>query len=90
VGGGGGKTGDPALISILEKARLERDVAARKKLTLEAQRYLGKAQWSQLESGGATGFALAWPAVQNFAVWEGQAPWEKYQIWLDQTKPPFV
>jgi ABC-type transport system substrate-binding protein len=91
VGGGGGKTGDPALISILDKARLEKDVNARKKLTLDAQRHLGKAQWNMLESGGASGFWLAWPAVQNFVVWQSScAQWEKYQIWLDQTKAPFV
>ena len=90
VGGGGGKTGDPALIQILEKARLEKDTAARKKLTLDAQRYLGKAQWNLLEPGGATGYWMAWPAVQNVGVWQGQLPWAHYQKWLDQTKAPFV
>jgi hypothetical protein len=40
--------------------------------------------------GGATSFDPAWEAVQNFRVWRGQSQWEKYRIWLDQTKRPFV
>jgi hypothetical protein len=90
VNGKGDKSGDPGLISILSKARVERDVEARKKLVLDAQRYLGKAMHSLVLPGGATGFQLAWPAVQNFYVWHGVQPWEKYQIWLDETKAPFV
>jgi ABC-type transport system substrate-binding protein len=90
VNGRGDKSGDPALIEILSKARLERDTAARKKLVLEAQRHLGKTMHSLVFPGGATGFDPAWPALQNFRVWDGVAPWEKYQLWLDTTKAPFV
>ena len=43
VGGKGDKSGDPDLIAILSKARVEKDVEARKKLIREAQQYLGKA-----------------------------------------------
>jgi hypothetical protein len=28
--------------------------------------------------------------VQNFRVWNGVSTWERYQLWLDQTKAPFV
>ena len=89
--GKGDKSGDPQLNSILAKARVERDVEARKKLVLEAQRYLGKAMHAMTFPGGATGFWPAWPAVQNFQVWSsGDQTWERYRIWLDQTKAPFV
>ena len=30
------------------------------------------------------------PAVNNFAVFQGIAPWEKFQISLDTTKAPFA
>ena len=43
-----------------------------------------------IEAGGATGYWAAWPAVQNFAVYQAVAPFEKFQISLDQTKAPFV
>lgn len=88
--GGTGKTGDPALVEILDKARVEQDVEARKELVREAQRYLGKAMWSLNEPGAASGYWMAWPAVQNFRTWSGESPWEMYQIWLDQTKAPFA
>jgi ABC-type transport system substrate-binding protein len=90
VNGQGDMSGDPGLISILSKARVERDVEARKKLVLDAQRYLGKAMHSLVFPGGATGYSLAWPALQNYGVWHGVAPWETYQLWMDETKAPFV
>jgi ABC-type transport system substrate-binding protein len=91
LGGGGGKTGDPTLVEILEKAKIEQDIEAQKALVIEAQRHLGKAMWNLLEPGGATGYWFAWPAVKNFRVWESSnAVWEKYQIWLDTTQAPFV
>ncbi len=90
VNGRGDKSGDPELIAILAKARVERDINAQKKLVLDAQRYLGKAMHSLIEPGGATGFWAAWPAVQNFRVFSGVTPWERYQLWLDRTKAPFA
>jgi ABC-type transport system substrate-binding protein len=91
VNGKGDKSGDPALIEILSKARVESNLEARKKLVKEAQAYLGKAVHSMIEAGGATGYWAAWPAVQNFRVFDSAAAhWEKYQIWLDKTKAPFA
>jgi ABC-type transport system substrate-binding protein len=91
VGGGGARTGDPALIEILEKAKIERDTDVRRSLLHEAQRYLAVKQWSLSEPGGATGYYLAWPAVQNYRTWQStNQQWEKYRVWLDKTKAPFV
>jgi peptide/nickel transport system substrate-binding protein len=90
VTGKGDKSGDPQLNAILAKARVERDTEARKKLVIDAQRHLGKAMHSLVFPGGATGFYAAWPAVQNFRVWNGTSTWERYQLWIDQTKAPFV
>ena len=90
-GGGTGKTGDPVLIEILEKAKFETDLAARKELAHEAQRHLAGKMWNLIEPGQSTSFNLAWPAVKNEGVWTSAAAnWEKYQIWLDQTLPPFA
>ncbi len=90
-GGGTAKTGDPVLIEILEKARIETDTAARRALAHEAQRHMAVKMWSLLEPGSATGYRLSWPAVKNIGVWSSAAAWwEKYQIWLDQTKAPFA
>jgi peptide/nickel transport system substrate-binding protein len=89
--GGTGKTGDPTLVEILQKAKVERDTDARIALVHEAQRHLAKAQWSLTEPGGATSFFLAWPAVQNYRVWQStDQTWEKYKVWLDTTKAPFA
>ncbi len=92
VNGKGDKSGDPALIDILSKARIEKDVATQKKLIQDAQRYLGKAQHILLLPGSATGFWAAWPAVQNFKTWDGgvDETWEHYAMWLDPTKAPLA
>ena len=89
--GGSGSTGDPALIEMLAKAKIERDVEARKALVHAAQRHLAKAMWCLLEPGNANSYRLEWPAVQNYFVYQsGSANWEKYKVWLDRTKAPFV
>ena len=88
--GGGSRSGDPELVEILTKARIEQDVEVQKSLAQEAQRYLGTKMWSLPEPGGATGYFLAWPTVQGLMVNRGESPFDRYQIWLDQTKAPFV
>jgi ABC-type transport system substrate-binding protein len=85
--GGDGKTGDPPLAEMLNKARLELNTERRKQLIHEAQRYLGKAMWSLIFPGGATGIVQVWPAVENYRVWQGK---QWYRIWLNTSKAPFV
>ena len=82
--------GDPDIIDLLTKAKVEADVEARKKLILDTQRILGGQMWNMLQPGGATGYQMAWPAVQNFAVFQGAHEWNRYQIWLDKTKKPLA
>jgi peptide/nickel transport system substrate-binding protein len=88
----GDQSGDPQLISMLEKARVEKDVSAQKKLIQDAQKYLGKAQHVLLLPGSASSFWAAWPAVQNFKVWDGgtDQTWEHYKMWIDPTKAPLA
>ena len=91
VGGGDGKTGDPAVIEVLNKARIEMDTEKRKALAHEAQQLLAKGMWSLMEPGQADTFMLSWPAVMNQRVYDSAcANWEKYQMWLDTTKKPFA
>ena len=91
AGGGTGKTGDPALIEILAKARTEQDTDTAKSLIHEAQRYLAKAMWNLIEPGGSNGVYAAWPAVQNFRVWQATpVSFKYYQLWLDDTKAPLA
>ena len=90
-GGGTGKTGDPVVIEILNKAKFETDTNAARELAIEAQRHLAGKMWSLNEPGTASAFALAWPAVKNLGVWNSAAVvWRKYQIWLDKTQKPFA
>ena len=88
--GKGDKSGDPELVAILEKAKVERDTNARKKLVLEAQGLLAKLMPMLPEAGGATGFYAAWPALQNFEVYQSRQQVRLRHYWLDQTKAPFV
>jgi len=90
-GGGTGKTGDPTVIGMLEKAKYETDIEARKELAHDIQRHLAGKMWNLLEPGGSSGFFLSWPAVKNQGVYfSAAANWEKYQMWLDQSLPPFA
>jgi len=87
------KTGDPELTSMIEKARLEPDANAQRKLVHDIQRHLAKAMWGLNLPGGATGYTLAWPALRNVNVWrsrQGAAPtWNAYRLWVDASLPPF-
>jgi peptide/nickel transport system substrate-binding protein len=84
------KSGDPAIDSMIEKARLEPDVEKRKTLVNDLQKALGKSLYGLINPGSATRWAVAWPAVQNYYVYHGPAAWTHYGVWLDQTKPPFA
>lgn len=95
AGGSNNKSGDPALYTMLEKARREFDDKALKSQLADIQKYLGKAMWGLIAPGGAIGFNMAWPAVMNHRTYrrtrQGNASeWDPYKIWLDRTKPPFV
>jgi ABC-type transport system substrate-binding protein len=85
------QAGDPALTTMLEKARLEPDTEKRRSVVFDIQRHLGKTMWGLLQPGAATGFTMAWPALRNFQLWNATGVgWAFYQQWLDETKPPFT
>ena len=92
ITGAGDQSGDPELIAMLSKAQTSADVATQKSLMLDAQRYLAKANYSMFLPGTAQEFHMAWPAVQNFKVWDGgtDETWEKYAWWIDATKAPLA
>jgi ABC-type transport system substrate-binding protein len=86
------KSGDPAIDSLIEKARLERDVKKRQALVYDIQRSLAKSAYGLINPGTATTFAVAWPAVRSYQVYRnvGGGGWAHYGLWLDETKPPFT
>ena len=86
------KSGDPAIDSMIEKARLEKDVKARQTLVKDIQRSLAKSMYGLINPGTATSFALAWPAMRNYQTYRylGSSVWTHYGTWLDETKPPFT
>jgi ABC-type transport system substrate-binding protein len=86
------KSGDPNIDSMIEKARLEKDVKKRQALTYDIQRSLAKSVYGLINPGTATTFALAWPALRNYQVYRypGTSPWTHYGVWVDETKPPFT
>ena len=40
------------------------------------------------EPGNADTFELAWPALQNFGVFEGERRGRPYNWWIDESKAP--
>jgi ABC-type transport system substrate-binding protein len=86
--GKGDGSGDPNVDGPIEAARREFDTTKRMAIIHDLQRYLGKAQYCVPIPGFADGFALVWPAVGNYNVWEGDKRGENYSWWLDDTKAP--
>jgi len=83
--------GDPKADELIEKAKAETDVKRQVSLLHELQRYLAKYQYCISRAGLASGFSLAWPAVGNFRVFQGDSRAinnHYYTTWVDETKPP--
>jgi hypothetical protein len=83
--------GDPYVNDTTSKLRQTFDNDEAIALAHELQRYLGGKQYFSRALGSATGFNVAWPAVQNFQVFQGLSwgyLWKEY--WLDTTKAPFA
>ncbi|HLF79163.1 MAG TPA: ABC transporter substrate-binding protein [Dehalococcoidia bacterium] len=86
--------GDPFLTQLVEKINLEFDQQKRYTLAHELQRYDAKKQYFPSFPGGASGFTLAWPALQNFQVHNqvedgGGSNEDEALFWIDETQPPF-
>ncbi len=88
----GDGSGDPHVDSEIKKAQQEFDLSRRKSLTQELDRYLAQKMYVLQGLGGASGFSMAWPVVQNFEAYKG-ALQNSHRIantqwWLDDTKAP--
>src|SRR4051812_16145829 len=95
VNGKGDDSGDPAVDQLIEKGMAEVDAQKRTEYIKELQRYLGKMQYGVSRPGNASQFALAWPAVGNYQVFQGDSRaaaansgGTPYTWWLDETKEP--
>jgi ABC-type transport system substrate-binding protein len=87
------KAGDPQVDSIIEKARLEKDVSKQKAYAQDLQKYLASKLYGLIAPGTATTFGLSWPAVRNMQTYRvppGPAAMTHYGVWLDDTKAPFA
>ena len=86
------QSGDPELTRMIEDSRFEFDDDALVTKLHDIQRYLAEQMWGLSMPGGATGYNMAWPALQNMEVWGFQqsvaAPWDAYRLWVDSGKPP--
>jgi ABC-type transport system substrate-binding protein len=81
--------GDATCEDLTQKIRSEFDTAKRVAYGNELVKYLGKQQYFFRAIGSASGFNVAWPAVRNFAVFNGLSwgyLWKQY--WIDETQPP--
>lgn len=81
--------GDPWMNEQTTKMRREFDEKKRIALAHEFQRYEAKKMYNPRSPGGANGFELVWPALQNWRVWQGDSQRIYASFWIDTTKPPF-
>ena len=88
--GTGDGSGDPEVDDLINKARRERDIEARKALIGDLQRYLGGKQYAVIEPGVADTFDLSWPALANHRVYNGDRRTHAATWWIDETKAPFA
>ena len=88
VNGRGDFSGDPYVDQTLAKAKVEFDDKKRLELVHELQRYLAKTQYAIRHPGGASGFDLASPTIQNFGVFNSDQITRMHSTtwWLDSTK----
>jgi len=79
--------GDPTLDDLTNKIKTEYDANKRHAYGVELQKYEAKMQYYPRFPGGANGFQLAWPAIENWNVYRGGFFLEQY-IWLNDQKAP--
>lgn len=79
--------GDPLMDDLTEKMKIEFDQKKRYALAYDLQKYEAKMQFYPMFPGGANGFQLVWPAVENWAVYRGGFFVEAY-VWINDQKAP--
>ena len=93
--GTGDASGDPALDDMILRARSELDTEKRRTLVFDIQRHLAKTMYDIPDPGGATQFLMAWPALKNFQVFQGDrrggnATSGVHSWWIDETQAPIA
>jgi peptide/nickel transport system substrate-binding protein len=86
--GAGDHSGDPYVNTQVAKAKAELDTEKRKALVYDIQRHLAKTMYAISQPGIADEFQVAWPAIGNFAVYEGDRRGQNFHWWIDDTKAP--
>jgi peptide/nickel transport system substrate-binding protein len=88
VAGKGDFSGDPQVDQMISKAKVEFDDKKRLELVHELQRYLSKTMYAIRHPGGASGYDLASPAIQNYGVFNSDQLTRMHSTtwWLDSTK----
>jgi hypothetical protein len=87
VSGSDKKDGDPYLQDLSVKIRGEFDLKKAQAMGHDVQRYDAAKLYTPNFPGGASGFAIGWPAVGNLGVYRGDADRELF-TWVDTTKAP--
>lgn len=85
--GKGDYSGDSTLETMLRNARREVDIAKRKVIVKDAQRYMAKKMYNVRFPGQVGGFRVSWPAMRNDRVYQG-GQIEYYHVWIDETQAP--
>ena len=84
----GDGSGDPQVDQMILQARQELDINKRKSIVGDLQKYLAKACYCVSLPGTADTFDLAWPALSNYRVLNGDRRTLMYSAWIDETKAP--
>jgi ABC-type transport system substrate-binding protein len=82
--------GDPAMEDLTVKLKSEFDTQKRWALAHDLQRLEAKKQYMTPFPGGASGYLLAWPALQNFRVYRGIQQLPELYYWIDSKKKPLA
>ena len=89
----GDMSGDPEVDTVIDKMKGEFDVEKRQQLVFDAQKYLSKQQYAVMRPGFADQFTMAWPAISNYATFQGDSrvvgagAFGLYDAWYDESKP---
>jgi peptide/nickel transport system substrate-binding protein len=86
--GRGDGSGDPDVDRMIDKARGEVDVNARKAIVNDLQKHLAKKMYCISLPGQADTFDLAWPALSNYRYSNGDRRTPMFTTWVDETKAP--
>jgi ABC-type transport system substrate-binding protein len=89
--GNGDGSGDSEIDAMLDKAQGETDSDLRRAIVFDIQRHLANKMYMVPHPPAeATRFYMAWPAIQNFQVYQGDRRQPPFHWWLDESKAPLA